>query len=332
MSLSTFSGHVRNLVAILDAATDRSLVLLDEVAGGTDPVEGAALAQALLARLAGQARLTVATSHYPELKEWASATEGVDERRDGLRPGDARRRSTASRSGGPGTSHALRIAERLGLAARARRRSAARASPPSACGSPSCSPRPRRPRSAPPRSASARPRRVRRPRRRATPPRRRVAELEAEIERVRASARAERERALADAEHELAGTRAELERAARRDPRGPHGSSASARRATTPRALAKERERDRRLGAASERAARAGRALARPSEPLPRHRPARGGRPGRRAGARRARDDRRDRRGTRRSSSAAAASACACRSRGCGPTVTRRPTRRWSRP
>ena len=77
MSLSTFSAHVRNLVAILERATDRSLVLLDEVAAGTDPVEGTALAQALVGRLAGQARLTVVTSHYSELKEWASATDGV---------------------------------------------------------------------------------------------------------------------------------------------------------------------------------------------------------------------------------------------------------------
>src|SRR5207302_718165 len=72
-----FSGHVRNLVAILGSATERSLVLLDEVAAGTDPEEGSALAQALLERLAGQARLTVVTTHYPELKEWASARAGV---------------------------------------------------------------------------------------------------------------------------------------------------------------------------------------------------------------------------------------------------------------
>ena len=58
MSLSTFSAHLRNIVSILDAATERSLVLLDELAAGTDPVEGSALAQALLARLARQARLT----------------------------------------------------------------------------------------------------------------------------------------------------------------------------------------------------------------------------------------------------------------------------------
>ena len=56
MSLSTFSGHVSNLVQILEAAGERSLVLLDEVTSGTDPVEGSALAQALVARLAAQAR------------------------------------------------------------------------------------------------------------------------------------------------------------------------------------------------------------------------------------------------------------------------------------
>ena len=64
-------------MAVLDAATDRSLVLVDEIVAGTDPVEGSALAQALVARLAAQARLTVVTTHHPELKEWASATAGV---------------------------------------------------------------------------------------------------------------------------------------------------------------------------------------------------------------------------------------------------------------
>ncbi|MES1239694.1 MAG: endonuclease MutS2, partial [Chloroflexota bacterium] len=77
MSLSTFSAHLRNLVGILERATPSSLVLLDEVAAGTDPVEGAALAEALLERLATQARLTVTTSHFAELKEWASAADGA---------------------------------------------------------------------------------------------------------------------------------------------------------------------------------------------------------------------------------------------------------------
>ncbi len=114
MSLSTFSGHVENLVAILDAATGRSLVLVDEVASGTDPVEGSALAQALVDRLAHQARLTVVTTHYPELKEWAGATDGAMNAATALDPesGEPSYRLTLGR---PGISHALQTAERLGL-------------------------------------------------------------------------------------------------------------------------------------------------------------------------------------------------------------------------
>ena len=114
MSLSTFSGHVRALVAILGAATKRSLVLIDEVAAGTDPVEGSALAQALVARLAGQARLTVVTTHHPELKEWASATEGVANAATGLDP-ETHEPLYRLALGRPGTSHALATAQRLGL-------------------------------------------------------------------------------------------------------------------------------------------------------------------------------------------------------------------------
>ena len=94
----------------------------------------------------------------------------------------------------------------------------------------------------------------------------RTGELEAEIERVRASASAERERALADAEQELGGTRADLD-ALRAEIRAARRLERERRAASTPRALAKERERDRRLGAASERAARAGRSLRAADEP-----------------------------------------------------------------
>ena len=89
-------------------------MLLDELAAGTDPVEGSALAQALLARLAGQARLTVVTTHYPELKEWASATEGVANAATGFDP-ETHAPLYRVALGRPGTSHALQIAERLGL-------------------------------------------------------------------------------------------------------------------------------------------------------------------------------------------------------------------------
>ncbi len=266
MSLSTFSGHVRNLVEILGGATGRSLVLLDEVAAGTDPVEGAALARALVGRLARQARLTVVTSHYAELKEWASATEGVANAATGF---DADTGAPLYRIalGRPGTSHALRIAGQLGLpdelveAARThvapeRLRVAELLAEAEAAESRAADER---------ESAVAERLAATRSRQEADE---RVAELEAELERVRASAQAERERATAQAERELAGTRAELD-ALRAEIRAARGLERERRRASSPKALAKERERDRRLGAASERAARAGRALRELDEPLP---------------------------------------------------------------
>jgi DNA mismatch repair protein MutS2 len=115
LCLSTFSGHLRTILAILDAATGRSLVLLDELAAGTDPVEGSALAQALLERLARQARLTVVTTHYAELKEWASATGSAANAATGLDP-ETHEPLYRIALGRPGTSHALQVAERLGLA------------------------------------------------------------------------------------------------------------------------------------------------------------------------------------------------------------------------
>ena len=101
-SLSTFSGHLRNLVHVLDAATPRTLVLLDEVAAGTDPIEGAALARALLDELSQRAALTITTTHYAEVKQWASATPGRAQRRRRLRRRRRSRPPTRSRSGAPG--------------------------------------------------------------------------------------------------------------------------------------------------------------------------------------------------------------------------------------
>jgi DNA mismatch repair protein MutS2 len=114
MSLSTFSGHLRNILDILGTATQRSLVLLDELAAGTDPVEGSALAQALVAQLAEQARLTVVTTHYSELKEWASADDRAANAATGF-DADTYAPLYVLTVGRPGTSQALRIAERLGL-------------------------------------------------------------------------------------------------------------------------------------------------------------------------------------------------------------------------
>jgi len=71
-SLSTFSGHIRRVQRALEAATEQSLVLLDELGSGTDPAEGAALACVLLEELAHRAALTYVTSHFYEVKELAS--------------------------------------------------------------------------------------------------------------------------------------------------------------------------------------------------------------------------------------------------------------------
>ncbi len=254
MSLSTFSGHVAAIVAILEAAGDRSLVLLDELASGTDPVEGSALAQALVARLAEQARLTLVTTHYPELKEWASATEGVANAGTGFDP-ETHEPLYRIALGRPGTSHALQIAERLGLdpdvVATARGRVAperlriqellaeAESAERAAVGERTSAESERA-------EATGALERARE----------RERELEEEIATVKASAAAERERAAAEAQRDLADARAEL--AALRD------EIRQARRQRRD-----EPERDRRLGAATKRAARAERAIRKVDEPLP---------------------------------------------------------------
>ncbi len=246
MSLSTFSAHLSALVSILESASDRSLVLLDELAAGTDPEEGSALAQALLARLVRQARLTVVTTHYPELKEWASANGEAVNGATGFDP-ETDEPLYRIALGRPGTSHALRIAERLGLDGAV----------------------------------------VADARTRVTPERLRTAELlaeaeaaeqaavllradledvlgrararEAELERERAKIQASADRArleaVAETERELAEARAEL--SALRD---------DLRRARRRR---REPEQDRLLGSATERANRAERSLRDLGGPLP---------------------------------------------------------------
>jgi DNA mismatch repair protein MutS2 len=115
-SLSTFSGHIRRIIRIIEALTDHpnSLVLLDEVGAGTDPVEGSALAIALLTYLADQAQLTLATTHYGELK----ALKYQDQRFENASVEfDDQTLSPTYRLlwGIPGRSNALTIAQRLGL-------------------------------------------------------------------------------------------------------------------------------------------------------------------------------------------------------------------------
>jgi DNA mismatch repair protein MutS2 len=113
-SLSTFSSHLRNVVATLADAERGDLALLDEVGAGTDPDEGAALAMAVLETLLERGVLAAATTHYPELKAFALNTPGV---RNASMEFDSNtlRPTFRLRIGLPGASNAFAIAERLGL-------------------------------------------------------------------------------------------------------------------------------------------------------------------------------------------------------------------------
>jgi DNA mismatch repair protein MutS2 len=114
-SLSTFSSHLRSVVATLEAARGGDVALLDEIGAGTDPDEGAALAMAVLEALLARGVLVAATTHYPELKAFALNTPGVmnasvEFDAVTLRP------TYRVHLGLPGASNAFAIASRLGLA------------------------------------------------------------------------------------------------------------------------------------------------------------------------------------------------------------------------
>ena len=113
-SLSTFSGHLRSIIRIVEAAGPGTLVLLDELGAGTDPTEGSALAQALLDHFIRAGALVAATTHYAELKAYAHTTPGA---RNAAVEFDLDTLSPTYRLtiGLPGGSQAFAIAERLGL-------------------------------------------------------------------------------------------------------------------------------------------------------------------------------------------------------------------------
>ena len=265
-SLSTFSGHVRRLREILAVAGPRSLVLLDEVAAGTDPVEGAAIARAVLEALVAHGALVLVTTHHHELKAWASETATVANAAVGF---DAERLAPtfSIRVGEPGASHAIEVADRLGLDGdvleSARRifgqeRGGVEALLQEAAAA-RVTAEAERDAAFAERDEAARVREA---------VELREAELAARLERMRRDATAARQRVREEARDELAALqaeltafRAELAAARREERRRAAGAAASS-----------DAERDRRLGAAAAAASRAGMALAesvRPAAPPP---------------------------------------------------------------
>ncbi len=113
-SLSTFSGHITNIIRIIKKIDNRSLVIFDELGSGTDPQEGAAIARAILSHLLDVGATTLVATHYPELKTFAHGTDGVVNASlefdiKTLRP------TYKLTLGLPGRSNALLIAQKLGL-------------------------------------------------------------------------------------------------------------------------------------------------------------------------------------------------------------------------
>ena len=115
-SLSTFSAHLRNLAEVLSSATERSLVLIDELGSGTDPIEGAALGGAILEALTARGTLSIATTHLGALKELATQVDGVVNASLQFDP-VALAPTYRLTKGVPGRSYGISIARRLNLPA-----------------------------------------------------------------------------------------------------------------------------------------------------------------------------------------------------------------------
>ena len=113
-SLSTFSSHITNIIHIVNHANEKSLVLIDELGGGTDPEEGQALAKAIVSHLLRSGAAGVVTTHYTALKEFAFSANGIENAcmefdSNTLQP------LYVIKIGLPGSSNALAISRRLGL-------------------------------------------------------------------------------------------------------------------------------------------------------------------------------------------------------------------------
>ena len=252
-SLSTFSAHVRTLIGVLDDAGSRSLVLLDEVGAGTDPAEGAAIAQAVLGDLLDRGTLVLATTHSPEVKSWAVSTPGAANAAVGLDP-DTLAPTYSLVVGEPGGSHAIGIAERLGMPASVLDRARAAMGPE--------------------RSALlGLTEDAERARAEAERDRAAAAEARAVAERERKEAERQREKLRAKADDERARMRVEAEAeliALRQDLAVLRKEIAAGKRLEDRdrRSVDRQRDRDRRLGAADDVARRAADRLAGLTEPV----------------------------------------------------------------
>lgn len=115
-NLSTFSSHIKNIISITQGADAKSLVLIDELGGGTDPEEGQALAKAIISHLLKRGSRGIVTTHYTALKEFAYATDGIE---NASMEFDMNTLQPLYRIalGIPGSSNAIAISRRLGLSA-----------------------------------------------------------------------------------------------------------------------------------------------------------------------------------------------------------------------